>query len=303
MNYLITGASGFLGQALTSFLLEKGHNIFGIDLSKTNSMNTLPSEYQIIVDINDTDTLSEKISDLNLDGVFHLAAQASVFQSWERPLKTYNINILGTASLIEALNTKSKKPKLLFSSSAEVYGDINSLECTEDTMLNTSNPYGLSKQTAEIICRISYPNHVIARQFSIIGVGHSETYAIPGFCKQVANMKKGEIPPILKVGNIDVFRNFTSVKDILRAYLLLMEKDTIGNIYNIASNDTVTLKNILLLLKEISGIDFKIEVDPMRFRPVDSTMTSINFSKIEKLGWSPEEELKNTIKEVYESFL
>jgi len=302
MNYLITGASGFLGQVLTSFLIDKGHNIFGLDMSKTNN-DILPLDHQIIIDINDMVTLSKKISKLNLDGVFHLAAQASVFQSWKDPLNTYKINILGTASLIEALNKQKRKPKLLFSSSAEVYGDINTLECTEDTPLNTLNPYGLSKQTAENICRISYPNYVIARQFSIIGVGHNERYAIPGFCKQVADMKQGKIKHILKVGNIEVYRNFTSVKDILKAYLILMEKDTSGNIYNIASHDTVTLKEILILLKDISKIDFKIEIDATRFRPVDSTMTSINFSKIKNLGWSPEESLKNTIKEVYESFL
>lgn len=250
------------------------------------------------------DALKNQIGTLDLDGVFHLAAQASVQSSWENPVLTYHINTIGTACLMEVLKKKESPPKLVFISSGEVYGTPrDSVETNENMPFAPCNPYGLSKVFGEELIRNFYPSFTIARPFNILGPGQSDRYAIPSFCKQAALIAKGKVPPVIYVGNLKVIRNFLGIRDVLSAYELLMREGKNGEYYNVASFDSICLEIIFDYLKRLCPVPFVVEVDPKRVRTAEAQVIKINTEKIRALGWAPEESLFETIQEIYNYFM
>ena len=302
LKYLITGGAGFIGRKLSEFLLSKGHEIFALDLKCPEGQSREGLRF-ITADLTDPESLQAAISGMEIHGVFHLAAQPSVQVSWQNPLLTYKVNAMGTATLIEVLKKFSLPPKTLYISSGEVYGNTSASVLKESTPLSPCNPYGLSKVFGEELFRKFYPNFCIARPFSATGLGQSEIYVVPNFCRQVAEMKKKAAPPVLHVGNVDIQRNILSFDDVLEAYSRLMEQGENGGIYNVASDKPVLIREILEMLKVISGIDFRLQVDPDRVRPVESKIASIDISRMQKLGWTIKTDLQETVRKMYESYL
>lgn len=309
MNYLVTGITGFVGRSLKERLLDGGHNIYAISRNPSLSKHPFQEKesrfFPFQVDLTDTEKLKSCLNEISFDGVFHLAAQSSVKASWENPTQTYQTNVQGTASLIEVLKTQKKPPRLLLISSGEVYGPlIQAQVCRETNPLNPQSPYALSKYFSEKIAMTFYTERtIVVRSFSHLGVGQSEQFVIPNFCKQISEMRKGLRPSLLSVGNIHVTRNITALTDMLDAYLLLMDKGVTGEEYNVASGLRITLKEMLLILKELSGVNFEIQVDPSRLRPSENVEAPfVNCQKIRTLGWTPKTELREMLQQVWQNY-
>ena len=304
MKFLITGGSGFVGSRLAYHLAVKGNEIYSLDCHWNPGVRLHPDIRCLKSDLTDMNALKNQIESLDLDGVFHLAAQASVQSSWENPVLTYHINTIGTACLLEVLKKKADPPKLIFISSGEVYGKHRDLvEINENQPMAPCNPYALSKAFGEQMIRNFYPSCIIARPFNIIGPGQSDRYAIPSFCKQAAMIAKGKVPPVLYVGNLKVIRNFLGIDDVLSAYELLMQKGINGETYNVASFDSICLEIIFDYLKKLCSVPFIIEVDPKRVRPSEAHVVKINTGKIRSLGWEPHESLEEAIRDMYNYFM
>jgi GDP-4-dehydro-6-deoxy-D-mannose reductase len=307
LNYLITGITGFVGRSLKERLLEAGHTVYGL------SRNPLPASeigkasrfFHFPCDLTNPENLKSCLNGIILDGVFHLAAQSSVKMSWEKPTQTYQANVQGTASLIEALKAQKESPRLLLISSGEVYGTLKQADvCRETNPLNPQSPYALSKYFSEEIAQKFYAEKaIIVRPFSHLGPGQSEQFAIPNFCKQISEMRKGLKDPVLSVGNIQGTRSITALTDVLDAYRILMDKALTGEVYNVASALRTTLQEVLSLLKELSGVDFEIHVDASRLRPVDNLETPlVNCQKIKTLGWTAKMGLRDILREVWQQY-
>ncbi len=304
MKFLITGGSGFVGSRLADFLAGKGNEIYSLDCHWTQGTKRHPGIRCLKSDLTDLCALKDQIGTLDLDGVFHLAAQASVQSSWDNPVLTYHINTIGTACLLEVLKKKACSPKLVFISSGEVYGKFRDLaEISENQNTAPCNPYALSKVFGEQMIRNFYSSCIIARPFNIIGPGQSDRYAIPSFCKQAALIAKGKVPPVIYVGNLKVIRNFLGIRDVLSAYELLMQKGIRGETYNVASFDSISLETIFDYLKIICPVPFTMEVDPKRIRPSEAQVMRINTGKLRDLGWEPRESLQEVLREMYNYFM
>lgn len=304
MNYLITGTNGFVGKTLTYSLLKDGHNIYGIDCEE-GSIRDFSNFYHFEADITNPGDLEEIFKQINIDGVFHLAAQSSVAKSWSDSAFTYKINTLGTSILIESLKKVYYKslPRLLFFSSSEIYGNITKSEINEDEIPKPINPYGFSKFFAETIIQNFYENYLIVRPFSIIGKGQQDFFAVPNFCKQVALILKNKHPSIINVGNIKIRRNFVDIDDSVRAVKIIMQKSPLKEIYNLASSESVLLEDILELLKGISGINFEVKIDDNRLRPIEMHNMNASIKKLNNLGWSPSVTLKESLTSILQSYL
>ena len=304
MKFLITGGAGFVGSRLADYLAAKGNEIYSLDCHWNQGIKLHPGICCLKSDLTDRNSLKNQIENLHLDGVFHLAAQASVQSSWENPVLTYQINTIGTACLMEVLKKKASPPKMVFISSGEVYGTpLDSVEINENLPMAPCNPYALSKVFGEQMIRNFYPSYIIARPFNIIGPGQSVTYAIPSFCKQAALIAKGKAPPVIYVGNLKVIRNFLGIRDVLSAYEILMRQGRNGEAYNVASFDSICLEIIFDYLKSLCPVPFKIEVDSKRVRPSEAHVVKINAGKIRDLGWEPHESLNETLRDMYNYFM
>ena len=316
MNYLITGVTGFVGRALKGRLLAAGHTVYGVsrnldvsrspELSKKKSQEKKePHYFPLQADLTDSEALRRALEGMTFDGVFHLAAQSSVKVSWEQPAQTYQANVQGTAVLIDALKAQKKPPRLLLVSSGEVYGTLCRRDvCRESNPLNPQNPYALSKHfSEEIALRFYRGSTLVARPFSHLGPGQGEQFAIPNFCRQISEMRSGLREEVLSVGNIHVTRSVTALSDVLDAYLLLMDKGTTGEAYNVAGDLRATLEEMLLILKKLSGVDFSIQVDQSRLRPSDNPEAPVvNCQKLRTLGWVPKIGLRDMLQQVWQMY-
>lgn len=294
MKCLITGIGGFVGPYLKEFLLEKGLQVYGIE------MNACEDESVFECDILDQKNLTEIIKEIKPDYVFHLAGQSSVRKSWEIPEKTKEINVQGTRNLLEAVKTAEINPKILIVSSSEVYGPPQENPVTEDHPLNPQNPYAESRVAQEELCR-NYPKLqiVISRSFNHIGPGQSPVFVCSDFAKQIAEIEKGEREAVIKVGNLSARRDFTDVRDIVEAYFIALEKGKIGETYNLCSGQAYAIQEILDILRAMAKVKVKVEEDPEKIRPVDVPTIQGSYSLFQQqTGWKPKIEIKETLKNI-----
>jgi GDP-4-dehydro-6-deoxy-D-mannose reductase len=292
-NILITGSNGFVGRYLVEYYTNISFNVISLPQS---------------IDIRDKDALVAFCLNNSFDYVIHLAAQTFVPESITNPQETYEINFFGTVNLLTSLLNSKFKGVFLFVGTSEEYGSVSSLDqpISEETILQPKSPYAVSKVAAELHCkslaiRADDFSIIIARPFNHIGPGQNKNFVVSSFCRQVAMIKKDLIKPKIKVGNLKVARDFTDVRDVARAYHLLLEKGYNGESYNICSGSEVILEEILLELKEISGIDFEVEVSSELYRKVDQLKVLGSFDKINHdVGWSPEIPFDQSIYDTYE---
>lgn len=286
---LLIGGTGFVGQYLKKVV---------------NSPVVMNEEGQS-VDIRDAATLEKYISDISPDYVVHLAAQSTVPESFKNPLETIQINFLGTFNLLIALRKAGFKGRMLYISSGQVYGMVpeKDLPVNEERPLKPVSPYAVSKVASESLCYQWSQSEkfeiVIARPFNHIGIGQSERFAIPSFAKQIVEIKQGVKKPILRVGDLSTKRDFADVRDVVKAYKLLLEKGKNGESYNVSSGQAVSMDFILSEMLKIANISSKIEQDPERLRVTDQAYISGSFEKILKdTGWKPEINIQTTLKDI-----
>ena len=291
---LVTGLDGFVGGTVRQLL---GEEALGSRFDLVIPSNAL--------ELRDRGSLTAAISETRPDCVLHLAGQSFVPISVNDPLATYEVNFLGTLNLLEALKACGFTGRLLYVSSGDVYGWVSpaDLPVTEEHPLRPRNPYSVSKAAAELLCTQWTLAHdfdiVVARPFNHVGPGQAEWFVVSDFAKQIIEVKLGRRVPEIRVGSIDVTRDFTDVRDVVRAYLLLLEGGRSGETYNVCSGREQTIRDVLNGLLEISGVDCRIIVDTARTRPKEQTRMLGSYTKLrQEVGWQPMVEFTQSLRNV-----
>lgn len=301
MRVLITGASGFVGKHLVNELLRQGHEPLALDLVRDRN---LPDAVPVYTgDILDADLLRSLVARARPDACVHLSGLSFVPESWQNPDRTLNVNILGAARLLEAFRSSAPGARVLVVSTAHVYGQApRERPLVEDDLLDPETPYAVSKAAADRLALLYARRHgmhtMTARPYNHIGPGQSPIFVVPAFAEQLLAIARGQAAPMLRVGNLDSRRDFTDVRDVARAYRLLIESGQPGQAYNIASGSAVSIREILDRLCRIIGVAPAVETDPDRFRPTER-QAPISIAKIwDAVRWKPEIPLEATLRDL-----
>lgn len=296
MNALITGSLGFVGGYLRAELEENGYRATGIDIRE--------AERTILCDLLDAEQTKRTVSQVKPDIIVHLAGQADVGKSWGIPQKTVEINVIAAINLMEAVRTTCPEARMVLVGSSDEYGQLGPAgeNVTEDALLNPQTPYAVSKlaqeQMAAVYVRAYGLRICMTRSFNHGGAGQREGFLIPDFASGVARVEKG-LQPCMKVGNLDSKRDFTHVRDVVRAYRLIAEKGTPGEIYNVGSGRTYSAREILDKLRAMAKCEVPVEQDPARMRPSDTPVICCNHNKLTRdTGWEPEISVDTILSEV-----
>lgn len=288
MKALITGINGFVGRHLSNLLLKKDFEVFGVDKSKNNALKGVK---YFKVDITVKEAIGGIIKELEPSLIFHLAAISSVQICTENPQLTKKVNVVGTSNLLSACVEQKINPKILITSSAQVYGIPKYLPIDESHPVNPINEYGKSKLEQENIALSFFKRYnlslIISRSFNHIGPNQRTGFVCSDFAKQIAEIEKGIIKPEIGVGDINTKRDFTDVRDIVSAYLLLV-KGSPGEVYNIGSGIGYDIKDILTKLLAKSKVDIKIVEDKSLLRKSDiPTLIANNQKFVNLTKWKP----------------
>ena len=302
-KYLITGVSGFVGKYFVKYLQEKEPSceIVGID---RHILDTLSIKYNDI-DLNNTNDVNNIIRDYKPDYILHLASMSSVGQSWQEPSICLRDNSNIMLNLLDAIYKNKLNSKILSIGSSEEYGKKENVVLKEDMPLNPENPYAISKVWQEMVCKLYAENFgvnvVMTRSFNHIGPGQSDKFVIPSFMKQLLNIANGAENKMF-VGNVEVSRDFTDVRDVVDAYYKLLHYGKSGDVYNVCSGISYKLKEIISIAENILGIKANIEIDKNLIRPNDVMLVQGDNTKLcSELGWKRKYEIKETINDILES--
>lgn len=298
---LITGISGFVAKHIVEALKEKNNQIeiFGIarDLKKVDIKGI--STYKI--DMLYEKELSKLIKKINPDCIFHLAAESSVSYSWENPADTFQNNTNIFINLLESVRKNKINCRILSVGSSEEYGTVESnFDLNEATPLQPKNPYAVARVSQELLSKVYIDGYnldiVLTRSFNHIGVGQSERFVVSSFAKQVAMLKLTNSNFEITTGDLDIIRDFIDVRDVVNAYVKLIERGKKGEVYNICRGEGVLLKNILDELIQIAEINPKIKIGSKLIRPNETKVVIGNNQKIKKeLNWYPEINLTQSL--------
>ena len=301
---LIFGAGGFVGSYLCKEFLNNGYKVSGTDKGEGSA---LPSEVDFYrTDLMQANEVEKLIGQIQPDIIVNLAAISSVGASWNMPQTTMAINVIGALNIMEAARKSEQKPRILFVGSSEEYV-ISENPLDENTQLNANNPYGISKVTQEQFAKLYREQYELkiycVRPFNHTGIGQRDSFVLPSFCKQVAEIDKSGKDGKIQVGNLKVKRDFSHVKDVVRAYRMIVESDNYNQIYNVGSGNTYSLEDMLTYIIGLSDQNIEIEVDQNRIRPTDQPVICCDRSLIGKeLGWKPRYNVYDALREMYESY-
>jgi GDP-4-dehydro-6-deoxy-D-mannose reductase len=304
MTILVTGASGFAGSHLIEQLSKtKEHTIFGTVFrdAATDDGSYTP----ISVDLTNESAVQSLIQKVKPDQIYHLASFSFVGESFQRGAELLQNNLLLQSYLLDAVQKYAPKAKLLVVGSAEEYGlsEEGEIPIREDHPFRPVNPYAVSKLAQDMLAysySISHQLQIVrVRPFNHIGERQTTAFAIPAFAHQIVEIERGKKEK-LEVGNLEGIRDFTDVKDMVSAYILLMEKGVVGDVYNVGSGVGVSMKDVVRMLSEMATVPVETQTDASRLRPLDIPIIVADSKKIQALGWKTTIPLKETLKRVLE---
>jgi GDP-4-dehydro-6-deoxy-D-mannose reductase len=312
MNVLITGITGFAGSHLAEYILahHPGVEVHGIVRwrSRMDNIAHLVREGKVRLheaDLKDMISLRKMLAEACPDRIFHLAAQSFVPASWRLPAETFMINAVGQVNLFEAVLAEKLEPRIQIAGSSEEYGMVHPDEVPmkETNPLRPLSPYAVSKVAQDLLGYQywqSYRLHVVrTRGFNHTGPRRGDVFVTSNFARQIARIEKGQVEPVIRVGNLEAKRDFTDVRDTVRAYWLALEKGDPGDVYNIGSGTTISMKDMLGILLSHSSAKVEVRVDPDRLRPSDVQILYADPSKFSaKTGWVPKIPLQTTLKDL-----
>ncbi len=293
---LVTGPGGFVGHYVQKAITD-GH--FG-------DAQWCPTP--LGWDIRDAESTNAIVEKIRPDSVLHLAAQSFVPRSFENPRETFEINLIGTLNLLQALQAQKFAGRLLYVSSGDVYGQVplDCLPVDETRLPEPRNPYAASKVAAEQLClqwhRATGLDVVIARPFNHIGPGQDRRFVIPTLASQVIAIKQSKQKPLIEAGDIDVTRDFTDVRDIVNGYLALLQRGISGTIYPLGSGQERTIRELLKSMCVIAGVDAEVFQDPAKLRPAEQRRMVASHRLINAhTGWQPQIPLEITLNDILHS--
>jgi GDP-4-dehydro-6-deoxy-D-mannose reductase len=257
------------------------------------------------VDMLDRPGLERAIEAAAPDLVFHLAAQASVSASWQDPEETLMSNVLGQLHLFEALRKLGAKPRVLVASTAEVYGVPDTVPISEDAPLRPGSPYAVSKAAQDLMGYQYFVSHkmpvVRVRAFNHVGPGQSPGFVTADFAKQIAEAEAGLRAPVMLVGNLASERDFSDVRDVVRAYYWALLKGEPGGVYNVGRGAPASVQYVLDTLRSFSTVSIDVQLDPAKYRPVDAPCIYADIHRLRAAtGWVAETALKQSLNDVLE---
>lgn len=299
MKAMIIGAAGFVGP----YLAEAIHRYMFCDVVVTKLPHEtldIPDAKVVLLNILDEAQIDAVLADEKPDYIFHLAAQSSVALSWKNPKLTVDVNIKGALNLLNSIRKLDYRPRVLIVGSGEEYGRVTQVPITENDFLNPGNVYAVTKACQNMMAAI-YANAyglplIMTRSFNHIGPKQISQFVVADFCSQVVKIEKGLQEPIIRVGNLSAKRDFTDVRDVVKAYTRLILYGKSGQTYNVGSGHAVAISDILQLILSMSKAQIEIVIDPARLRPVDVPIIEADTSQIfNDTGWKPEIPLDQTI--------
>ncbi|MCL2221085.1 MAG: GDP-mannose 4,6-dehydratase [Oscillospiraceae bacterium] len=300
MKALITGSNGFVGRHLEPELQANGYTVYGLDIVGGDNTDC--------IDLLNQQSLKEYVLDRKPDVIFHLAAQANVGLSWKIPQKTYEVNVIGTINLLEAVKELKSPCRIVLVGSADQYGVTGIIKepISENAALNAQNPYAASKKAQEELSRVYAKTFdmdiVLTRSFNHSGPGQGLGYLTTDLCHGIVQVEQGK-SEYLKVGNLEVVRDFSDVRDIVRAYRLLAGKGDSGQVYNVGSGTGRKAQDILNMLISMSKSEIPVRQDESRMRPSDTpTLICDNTRLMEHTGWRAEIPIETTLQDVLEFY-
>lgn len=301
MKALIIGGAGFVGSYLIDYL-QNNFN-WSISVTKMHGLEFQMDDIDIYnLDILIKDDITKLLKAIRPDYIFHLAAQSSVALSWKDPALTIDVNIKGAVNLLDAVRELDYKPRILLIGSGEEYGHIKQEETpiTEDNAIRPGNIYAATKVAQNLIGKIYSEAYemdiVMVRAFNHIGPNQMPTFVVADFCKQVAEIEKGLKIPVIKVGNLSAKRDFTDVRDVVRAYALIMQEGKSGETYNVGSGKAIAIEDILKIILSMSDAKICVEIDKSKLRPVDVPIIEADITKLrETTEWQKQIHIEDTI--------
>jgi GDP-4-dehydro-6-deoxy-D-mannose reductase len=305
MSILITGAGGFVGRhAIEFFLKNTDRPLFATDIVNPDPVKNDRVQYFDLDLLADEDVRS-LVKKAHPRKVLHLAGISSVRDSIEEPQQTLETNLLSFINLVEAIRLESVSAKVLVISSSEVYGTPQDEDArrSEKAILKPETPYGASKAAIEMIARQYHHTYsirtIIARPYNHTGPGQRESFVLSSFAKRLMEIKLLNREPVIYTGNIEVERDFLDVKDVVKAYHMLLEKGKPGEVYNVSSGKAQPLRWLLDEMIRITGLNVEIRVDLSLERNIDIPVLAGDNSKImDEIGWKPEIEITETLKDL-----
>ena len=309
MRVLITGITGFVGSHMVDYLLNiKGLEIYGIHRwrSRTENIDHVIDKVHLVeCDIRDSSSVKNVVEVIKPDRIFHLAAQSFVPTSWNAPAETITTNIIGNLNIFEAVRHSGINPRILVAGSSEEYGLVseNELPIKEENPMRPLSPYALSKIGQDFLSYqyfMSYKLDVVrTRAFNHTGPRRGQVFVSSNFAKQIADIEKGKNDSVIYVGNLNARRDFTDVRDIVKAYWLALEKCKAGEVYNICAGKDYSIKEILDILLSYTDIKISVRQDSKRLRPSDVPILRGDCLKFYKeTGWKPEIPFEQTLLDI-----
>ena len=296
MRLLVTGAGGFVGRTLTGLFGNRDSRIAPVTLARG-------------VDVSNRQALIDAVGRLSIDAVIHLAAQSNVPASFADPRNTYEVNFWGTLNLLDALKVTGFRGAFLYVSSADAYGLVpeTALPIAEEIPLRPRNPYAVSKAAAEALCYQWSSTEsmciTIARPFNHIGPGQSDRFVVSGLARQVAEIRLGRRAPIIEVGDIDVTRDFTDVRDVVRAYSLILAEGRNGEVFNVCSGREQSVRSLLQGLLDLAGTDAEVKVAAERLRRAEQRRARGSYEKLKQaVKWEPTIDVSDSLKDILQDW-
>ena len=306
MRILITGVGGFVGAHLARRLRARGDELVGVGLVDSPEATRALLAAELRADLTDPAAIAAAVAEARPDAVVHLAAQSSAGRSFEQPVETFRINSAGTWNLLEAVRARAPGARVLAVGTGEVYGpQPEGSRIAEDAPFAPVSPYALSKAVADAMAEVAAEAHgldvVRTRSFSHTGPGQTPTFVVPSIARQIAAIERGGAEPVVRVGNLEITRDLSDVRDVVEAYVVLLERGKRGAVYNVGSGRGVKLAEVAAALVARARQPVRLEVDPARMRPADVPYLVADVASIARdTGWTASTPLEITLDDVLE---
>jgi GDP-4-dehydro-6-deoxy-D-mannose reductase len=311
LRVLITGVAGFAGSHLAEYLLSNTDwEVWGTIHDNDANVRHLRDQLHLrSLDLRDPEPTRNLLKELNPQRVYHLAGQSHVPSSWDDPWQTFETNVRTEINVLEGSRAVTGPVRILIVSSDQIYGQITAddLPLSEETALHPTSPYAVSKAAQDMLglqYYLNYGLHVVrARPFNHLGPRQRLGFVAPDFARQIAEIEAGLRPPAVAVGNLEAQRDFTDVRDTVRAYYLALEHGEAGEAYNIGSGQPHAVQELLDTLLQLSSAHVTVEQDRGRMRPSDVPVVVCDASKLRaQTGWRATIPLRETLRSVLDDW-